>query len=109
MVCEWRSEHSIFMPGLINADSPILLAQLLIWRGKCGLSQKRLGGFLFESKGVVGIDDCIATVFSRVSPDLNAMLAEDFFQEEIDSALAQMHPFKSPGPDGFNASFFQHH
>jgi hypothetical protein len=64
---------------------------------------------LFESEGVVGIYEYFASVTSQVSLDLDTMLAADFSPEEVDSTLAQMHPLKSPGPDGFNASFFQHH
>jgi hypothetical protein len=29
--------------------------------------------------------------------------------EEVDQTLGQMHPFKSPGLDGFGASFYQKH
>lgn len=44
-----------------------------------------------------------------MSPELNEMLSAKFKAEEIDQALAQMQPLKSPGPDGFGVSFFQYH
>lgn len=44
-----------------------------------------------------------------MSPALNEMLSCEFVGEEINQALAQMHPLKSTGPDGFDMSFFQHH
>lgn len=34
-------------------------------------------------------------------------LAEDFRDEEISTALKEIGPFKEPGPDGFNARFYQ--
>jgi hypothetical protein len=37
------------------------------------------------------------------------MLSAVLLADEIDQALAQMHPLKSPGPDGFGVCFFQHH
>lgn len=64
---------------------------------------------LFTAEGVEGIDDCIECVTGRVSPALNESLSAEFVAEEIDRALAQMHPLKSPGPDGFGVSFFQQH
>jgi hypothetical protein len=40
---------------------------------------------------------------------MNEMLTEVFTPEEVNQALAQMHPLKSPGPDGFGGCFFQNH
>jgi hypothetical protein len=40
---------------------------------------------------------------------LNEKLFVEFVAEEINQALAQIHPLKSPGPDGFGVSFYQHH
>jgi hypothetical protein len=48
-------------------------------------------------------------VRAQVHPNQNAMLGAAFTNEEIDNALAQMHPLKSLGPDGFGVSFYQHH
>jgi len=64
---------------------------------------------LFQSEGVEGIEECISVETSRVSPELNSRLTEAFTEEDINLALSQMHPLKSPGPDGFGVSFYQHH
>jgi hypothetical protein len=64
---------------------------------------------LYSSEGVSGIEECTNLVTSGVSSDMNAMLSAVFTPEEVDQALAQMHPLKSPGLDGFGASFYQKH
>jgi hypothetical protein len=38
---------------------------------------------------------------------MNEELLKEFTMEEVDAALSQMHPLKSPGPDGFSACFYQ--
>jgi hypothetical protein len=38
---------------------------------------------------------------------MNAQLLRPFGDEEVDMALAQMHPLKSPGLDGFSTCFYQ--
>ncbi|KAK2360556.1 hypothetical protein QL285_085815 [Trifolium repens] len=61
---------------------------------------------LFKSKG--GIQDTVLSLITpRVSADDNALLEAPITKEEICIALFQMHPDKSPGPDGFNPAFFQ--
>jgi hypothetical protein len=55
------------------------------------------------------VEDCTATVSSPVSLDLNEMLSAEFVEKEINLALAQMHPLKSQGLNGFGVSFFQYH
>jgi len=64
---------------------------------------------LFTSEGAAAIEDCISSVQARVPPVMNEMLTEVFTPEEVNQALAQMHPLKSPGPDGFGGCFFQNH
>jgi hypothetical protein len=60
------------------------------------------------TRGPLGdIASCIQPIESRVSADMNANLLLDFSMEEIEAALFQMGPYKAPGPDGLNASFFQ--
>jgi hypothetical protein len=40
---------------------------------------------------------------------MNDVLSRTFVEEEVDMALAQMHPLKAPGPDRFGVCFFQKH
>jgi len=42
-----------------------------------------------------------------VSRDDNIMLTTLITKEELHQALFQMQPDKSPGPDGFNPTFYQ--
>lgn len=43
----------------------------------------------------------------QVTSAMNDNLLATFTKEEVELALRQMHPLKSPGPDGFAASFYQ--
>ena len=45
----------------------------------------------------------------RVSDDMNDALLKEFQVEEVRRALKQMHPTKSPGPDGMSPIFFQNY
>ena len=42
-----------------------------------------------------------------VTPNMNQQLLQPYTPEEIKRALFQMHPSKSPGPDGMSPFFFQ--
>ncbi|XP_024196657.1 uncharacterized protein LOC112199901 [Rosa chinensis] len=48
--------------------------------------------------------DCLQT---RVTEDMNSELLAPYLDDEIKRALFQMHPSKSPGPDGMSPCFFQ--
>lgn len=41
-----------------------------------------------------------------MSKDMRKGLDREFSKEEVDEALKQMSPFKSPGLDGFGAGFY---
>jgi hypothetical protein len=44
---------------------------------------------------------------NRVTIEMNQVLGSAFTEREVDEALKQMQPMKSPGPNGFSAGFFQ--
>ncbi|RVX23698.1 putative mitochondrial protein [Vitis vinifera] len=50
----------------------------------------------------------LSYVDSKVTAAHNANLLSPFSFEEFSIAVQQMHPDKSPEPDGFNLAFFQH-
>jgi hypothetical protein len=62
---------------------------------------------LFTGGNVQGVHECLADMDARVTEEMNAMLTRPFVAAEVDFALHQMHPLKSPGPDGFSACFYQ--
>ncbi|XP_062028694.1 uncharacterized protein LOC133744637 [Rosa rugosa] len=43
----------------------------------------------------------------KISDEMNLSLSAPYSEEEIKKALFQMHPSKSPGPDGMSPCFFQ--
>jgi exonuclease III len=82
--------------------------------GRCWKKKKEIPGVfiafyqnLFTSEGTFGAEECLAALEPRVTPAMNAALLAEFTMEEVDGALSQMHPLKSPGPDGFSACFYQ--
>ena len=62
---------------------------------------------LFTSEWTQGVEDCLGSLEARVTPSMNEDLMQEFTMEDVDAALAQKHPFKSPGPNGFSACFYQ--
>ena len=49
----------------------------------------------------------IDAVETKVTAEINDSLLQAFQPEEIQAALQQMHPIKSPGPNGMPPIFFQ--
>jgi hypothetical protein len=43
----------------------------------------------------------------HILESMNESLVRPFVEEEVRTTLFQMAPLKGPGPDGFNASFYQ--
>ena len=55
------------------------------------------------------IEEVIAVVPIKVTDDMNARLTRNFSREEVVIALKQIHPIKTPGPDGMSAIFYQNY
>lgn len=62
---------------------------------------------LFSTDGTAEIDSFLEGMNTRVTQSMNAQLLLDFSSEEVNIALQQMHPLKSPGPDGLPTLFYQ--
>lgn len=55
------------------------------------------------------VDCCTDSMKTRVPSSMLDMLCGVFTNEEVDQALSQTHPMKSPGPDGFGMCFYKKH
>jgi hypothetical protein len=62
---------------------------------------------LFSAGEAGDMSEVVDGLDHRVSDDMNANLLKTFTTLEVEAALNQMHPLKSPGPDGFSACFYQ--
>lgn len=51
--------------------------------------------------------DMVDFIHQRLSEDMIAHLSRPYIREEVEVALADMHPGKSPGPDGLPAMFYK--
>jgi hypothetical protein len=61
---------------------------------------------LFSSSAPIGVDECLAGLSDKVTPEMNEQLTSRFTSEEVCTAISQMSPYKSPGPDGFPPCFY---
>lgn len=62
---------------------------------------------LFTSEVSRGLEECLDAMPRRFTIEMNEQLIKEFTTVEISSALNQMAPLKTLGPNGFPASF--HH
>ena len=62
---------------------------------------------LFTTASPDGMEEVLETIPHVVTDDMNDMLLSDFNIEEVEKAVQQMAPLKSPGPDGMPPLFYQ--
>lgn len=81
-----------------------------VWVHEKNLVKKLFVDFfnnLFSEEGEGNLMAIPQDVFPELSPhDWNA-LSKPYSKVEIDVVVSQMHPLKAPGPDGFQALFYQ--
>ena len=61
---------------------------------------------LFKST-VPDCDPVINCISQSITPDQNRILLTPITEEKVKAATFQMHPDKSPGPDGMTPGFYQ--
>ena len=64
---------------------------------------------IYNTSFLVNFRASLGVVDRKVSDAMNEDLLSDFRVEEVQQTLKQMHPTKSPGPDGMSSIFFQRH
>lgn len=64
---------------------------------------------IFSSCNSDGFEMVLNCVGKRVTDAINRRLVRPLRAEEVKEAVFRMDPAKSPGPDGFAASFFQNY
>ena len=62
---------------------------------------------LFTSNNPMHMDEVLDSVDRVVTNGMNESLVQPYTEEELRTALFQMHPSKAPGPDGMSSFFFQ--
>nr|XP_011468563.1 PREDICTED: uncharacterized protein LOC105352685 [Fragaria vesca subsp. vesca] len=65
--------------------------------------------FTVEDVDMEAMNSTFATIEPCVTREMNEQLCSSYSQDEIRSALFQMYPTKSSGPDGMPPLFFQHY
>lgn len=53
------------------------------------------------------MEPVLDSVDRAITPNMNETLLQPYTLDEVKQALFQMHPSKSPGPDGMSHFFFQ--
>lgn len=64
---------------------------------------------LFASNGGGNMNEVLANVTPRVTTEMNLELMQSVTDEEVKTAIFQMHPTKAPGLDGMTPGIYQKH
>ena len=61
---------------------------------------------IYQSDMPFSFDAVMQAIEPKVTPEMNASLTKEFRPDEVWTAFQQMHPLKSPGPDGMPPIFY---
>ena len=62
---------------------------------------------IFKQNHPTNFEASLSAITTQVTTDMNEELLIEFKAEEVWRALKQMHPIKSPGPNGMSPIFYQ--
>jgi hypothetical protein len=81
----------------------------VVWKDEQEISQAFVNFFnqLYTSEGSACLAECMEGVQAAVTEDMNKDLLAKFTSSEVEAALTQMAPLKSPGLNSFAAIFYQ--
>ncbi|XP_042969115.1 uncharacterized protein LOC122301804 [Carya illinoinensis] len=91
------------------------ISEIIDDQGRCVKDQKGIEEVFFQyysNLSSPSTDDIAAGLWgieSKVSGLMNEELQKDFTMLEVEAALKDMGPLKSPGPDGFGACLYQNY
>ncbi|XP_075660268.1 uncharacterized protein LOC142630139 [Castanea sativa] len=91
------------MEGLLNNDE--------VWQVEEDKMEEIEIGYLrdlFSTSNLVDFSNLLLVVQPKMTQAMNEWLVRPFVEYEVNGALKQMYPLKSPGPDGMPPLFFQH-
>ena len=106
-------EYKFFHTSAVARGKMKKVSKLRTDNGRTATSQEDMcivaqGYFEHLFAANVGVHEPVLDLMSQcVSMDGNIMLTSPITKEELRQALFQMQPDKSPGPDGFNPTFYQ--
>jgi hypothetical protein len=93
----------------VNSISNIMDGDGRLWRKKGDISKVFLKYYedLFSTQRPSGVEDCLLTINTCVTDEMNSTLLQPFTRDVVSVALHSMHPTKSLGLDGILAGFYQ--
>ena len=62
---------------------------------------------IYQSDMPFGFDAMVQAIEPKVTPKMNDSLTKEFHPDKVWTTLQQMHPLKSPGPDGMPPILYQ--
>lgn len=79
------------------------------WRGEENVERVMISYFddLFASSNPSEMEEICSMIRNKLNEEMKDWCNSVYSEEDVHEALMQMHPLKSPGPDGLPALFFQ--
>ena len=114
LATKWGQEHSFSMPQPAKGNERIELGRIMddegVWHEEHEAIENIIMDYfksIFSSDQPSNFKASLEAMDKKVTPKMNKVLLKEFRAEEVWSALKQMYPTKSPGPNGTSPIFYQ--